>query len=553
MPLPEAFRLIAGGLSDPYLSRACRRAAKEVENGARLSESMQSNRWFPPSILPFVTWGENTTALPQAFSSAHELYEGRANSQTTSFMAIVVPLTFLTIVVFAGLSVLSLFMPLVSLITSLTGGGHRAGHEVASNLPYQALLGMFAVLALGVVILLVKTVAFWTRWTVKHHPLEFALSVIGWAIVFLATTALLFYANILLGLFWLFTVPCIVVFIMFQNLRMRQQGLLWMMALASEKQIPLVPAIEAYAAETGGSYGDRVRDFAALLNNGIPLPDALSMVPGLVSLENYPLICAAYESGALSKGLREAAETRNLQHSLWGSLSAKMLYIVGMILIGMSILTFIMIKIVPAFEKIFKDFGTDLPAVTKALMGASRDMLLLWPILALVTLFFFFLFFHCLLRYLGVSVFELPGMGRFMRRKHAADIMQNLALSVENRRPIDAALQTLARCYPIAAIRAKLNRVLTDVRSGAPWEESLRERGLIRQSDFAVLQAASRAGNLPWAMREMADSNRRRLAYRLNVVVQTIFPPVVLCFGTIVMFVVVALFMPLIALIRSLS
>ena len=140
-----------------------------------------------------------------------------------------------------------------------------------------------------------------------------------------------------------------------------------------------------------------------------------------------------------------------------------------------------------------------------------------------------------------------------MRRKHSAAIMDNLALAVENRRPLDAALQTLARSYPNESIRVRLSLASSEVQAGVAWDESLSRRGLIRPSDLAVLQAAGRAGNLPWAMREMADSNRRRLAYRLNVLVQTIFPPVVLCFGAMVLFVVVALFKPLITLIDKLK
>ena len=93
------------------------------------------------------------------------------------------------------------------------------------------------------------------------------------------------------------------------------------------------------------------------------------------------------------------------------------------------------------------------------------------------------------------------------------------------------------------------SHAFSDIQRGAVWSESLCSRNLIGQSDMAVLQAAERAGNLPWAMREMADSNRRRLAYRANALVQMLFPPVVLCFGAMVLFVVVAMFMPLITLI----
>jgi type IV pilus assembly protein PilC len=88
---------------------------------------------------------------------------------------------------------------------------------------------------------------------------------------------------------------------------------------------------------------------------------------------------------------------------------------------------------------------------------------------------------------------------------------------------------------------------------GRDWSESLCNQGLIKPADQAVLKAAQRVGNLPWAMREMADSNRRRLAYRLSALVQLAYPPVIICIGLIVMFIVVALFLPLITLVMRLS
>jgi type II secretory pathway component PulF len=124
-PLPQALRLIAAGLSDPYLSWACRESAVQVENGHKLSAAMQRTGWFPQSLIPFVQWGEQANTLPEAFSSANKMYEGRAESQNLSLTAIFLPIMFILIVLLAGISVLAIMMPLISLITSLTGGGHK--------------------------------------------------------------------------------------------------------------------------------------------------------------------------------------------------------------------------------------------------------------------------------------------------------------------------------------------------------------------------------------------------------------------------------------------
>ena len=68
-----------------------------------------------------------------------------------------------------------------------------------------------------------------------------------------------------------------------------------------------------------------------------------------------------------------------------------------------------------------------------------------------------------------------------------------------------------------------------------------------------MLQAAQRASNLPWALAEMADGVRRRLSYRVLAAIQLLLPPIVILMGLVVMFIVVALFSPLIALIQRLA
>ena len=60
-------------------------------------------------------------------------------------------------------------------------------------------------------------------------------------------------------------------------------------------------------------------------------------------------------------------------------------------------------------------------------------------------------------------------------------------------------------------------------------------------------------GNLAWAMRELAETGERRLAYRFQAVIQTLFPLVVVGLGLVVFFLAVAFFAPLVELIRRLA
>ena len=56
----------------------------------------------------------------------------------------------------------------------------------------------------------------------------------------------------------------------------RQYSLLWLLTVAAERLIPLIPAIEAFAQEQWGGFALRARRLAAMLTAGVPLPATAS-------------------------------------------------------------------------------------------------------------------------------------------------------------------------------------------------------------------------------------------------------------------------------------
>jgi len=206
--------------------------------------------------------------------------------------------------------------------------------------------------------------------------------------------------------------------------------------------------------------------------------------------------------------------------------------------------------IVPEYQKIFKDFDLPLPHSTQLLVGLSQFSVSYWYLFYPLFVLGMALLFLPAACYFG---WDLPGMNWFTRRLDAADLLDGLALTARQQKQMLDGLDALAQSHPRTNIRLRLLQAVKDVQAGRDWAESLSSRGLLRRPDLAILQAAGRVGNLPWALREMAESNRRRFAYRLQAIVQAVFPPVVILLGVIVGFIAVALFLPLVLLIQALS
>ena len=193
-----------------------------------------------------------------------------------------------------------------------------------------------------------------------------------------------------------------------------------------------------------------------------------------------------------------------------------------------------------------------LPQATRWLVGWSRWNSGFW-LFVIFSQFSILLFVYAVLRYIGSIRWDLPGMGRLMRRLHTATLLDAISLAAQRQRPLSDALLPLVLSYPKKWVRRRLSAVCDDMQAGVDDLESLRRHGLLGKSDLAVLQAAKRNGNFAWAARELADSNRRRFIYRTYALVQLLFPPVIIAYGLLVAAVAIALILPLATLIQSLT
>ncbi|NLX96184.1 MAG: hypothetical protein GXY83_08405 [Rhodopirellula sp.] len=376
------------------------------------------------------------------------------------------------------------------------------------------------------------------------------IAVVAWALITIGVLAELFVFSGPPGA----AIGAIVIAMTAHRVRRAQQhGLVSLLAATAQRMMPLVPAIEAYSQQHAGTMGVRARYLADLLREGYSLPDALAQCGGVVPREALPLIRAGYESGALAAGLHSAADTRRFGDAIWNQVLTRATYLTVLLAVFLGIALFMIMKIAPAMQKIFADFEIELPPATRLVIGLGDATVsygfLLFPFVLLLAV----VAGYSLLRYVGWFPWRLPGTGFAFRRLDTAAVLEALGLVAERRRPMTDGLASLAKSFPAASVRIRLWRVVREIEQGADWAESLRRHALIREPEMAVIQAAQRVGNLPWALRELADSNRRRWGYRALIWLQILFPAVILSVGLLVALYVIGYFLPLVSLIQNLT
>lgn len=120
--LPEALRQCAPMMRNPIYRKECLAAALDAEKGIPFLEIALRYYWlFPPWLAPMVGKNSSRDSLVRALRFAAETTERQENIAIMYLQSLCLPLFVLFFFFGIGMTVISLFLPLFRLVTSLSG------------------------------------------------------------------------------------------------------------------------------------------------------------------------------------------------------------------------------------------------------------------------------------------------------------------------------------------------------------------------------------------------------------------------------------------------
>jgi type IV pilus assembly protein PilC len=387
-------------------------------------------------------------------------------------------------------------------------------------------------------------------------PVYDFLSVCSWVLIALGVApAVLGGILTFFGLIIVALAAATVVEIVTQRRAAQRRSICTLLALLIDRKQPLQSSVLLAGQTMRGGVGRSAKRLFDSLNAGTPLTQAVQENPGALPREAIAYVTAAGTTSAESAALRELSQSDHSElAAIWRACVDRISYIICVMLVMFGVLTFLMIKIVPEFQAIFNEFEVELPPITHLAIAVSyffMEYLAAPTILALMILLIGAVVIGiCYL--CDVPVFR-GWTDRLFRGRRTADILRILAVATEQRQPLAAVLQRLAVVYPSLTIRRQLEPASVAVESGANWLDALGKSRIVSGAEEALLKASERAGNLPWALRQIAKRREKRAVYRLASALQLLYPIVILCLGGFVGFYVVSLFVPIVKLIQGLT
>lgn len=121
VPILQAMETVAGVVGNSVVSDAVMESRARIREGERIADPLQRSKMFPPMVVHMVGVGEESGSLDQMLTKIADFYEGEVESTIASLTAAIEPVMIVLLGFIVGFIVVSMFLPMISVIQNLSG------------------------------------------------------------------------------------------------------------------------------------------------------------------------------------------------------------------------------------------------------------------------------------------------------------------------------------------------------------------------------------------------------------------------------------------------
>jgi len=323
--------------------------------------------------------------------------------------------------------------------------------------------------------------------------------------------------------------------------------------------MPLTVALNSMThLETKGIPAEVSRGLKQEVTEGRALSDAMVRQPVIFSDLYVNMVRAGEQSGALVQVLRRMATHFQQFAEVQAKFKSAMIYPVMVICVGIGLIIFFMVVMMPRFIEIFNGFNIELPLPTRMLIFISNCFTNVWYMAIsggiLLVLFILFKRFQTSpagARKLDEWRMKLPIFGRVIQINLFGQFARTLGTLLQNGVPVLSALKITEQVMSNLLIREAIAKTREAVTDGKTLAQPLAQSKLFPQLMIDLVRIGEETGDVPGSLNNIADTYENELQIALRVMSDLIGPVLIIVMAVIVGFLLLSIFLPLFKLIAS--
>ena len=301
-----------------------------------------------------------------------------------------------------------------------------------------------------------------------------------------------------------------------------------------------------------------ISDLALSIEGGSTFSEALAQHPKVFNRLFVNMVKAGELGGVLEVVLTRLSEFMEKAQKIKGKIIAAMFYPVAVLVVATGILIILMVRVVPSFEQVFIGMaeGAQLPAFTRLVLGISRAvkdhiLVTMAGLAVFVVLFTLFKRTKFGRRIWGKFKLKMPVIGPVVSKVAISRFTRTLGTLVSSGVPILQALTIVKETAGNVIVGNAVGAVHESVKEGETITAPLEASGVFPPMVISMVDVGEQTGALPEMLLKIADNYDEEVDNAVAAMTSLLEPIMIVFLAVIVGSIVIAMFLPLIALMNS--
>jgi type IV pilus assembly protein PilC len=312
------------------------------------------------------------------------------------------------------------------------------------------------------------------------------------------------------------------------------------------------------AQQKAGKFQNQLEEVAEEVEGGSTFSEALSKHPKTFDSLYVSMVRAGEAGGVLDVILNRLAGFMEKSQRLKKKIQGAMMYPVVVTLVASAILAGIMTFVVPSFESMFSELGKGLPMLTQLLLDFSKNLRARWYIFLGIPILFMVIWKAIARSSRGraaIDAFKLamPAFGIIMKKSSVSRFCRTLGTLISSGVPILEALRIVKDAIGNVVIQNAIEQVHGSIREGETIADPLRASGVFDELVVNMIDVGEETGELDKMLIKVADNYESDVDIAVEGLSSIIEPLLIVGMGVAVGFIVIALFLPLIEIIKTIG
>jgi type IV pilus assembly protein PilC len=300
------------------------------------------------------------------------------------------------------------------------------------------------------------------------------------------------------------------------------------------------------------------------VQGGATFSEGLAQHPKIFNKLFVNMVKAGELGGVLEVVLNRLAEYQEKAQKLKSKIVSAMVYPTIVLCIAVGILVFLLLVIVPKFKAMFADMGTDLPAISQIVFGASdwffqptffvpNAVWCLAVIVAIVIAYKTAAKTPAGRRKIDEIILNMPLIGPVQRRSAVARFSRTLGTLVTSGVPILQALNITKETAGNAIVADAIEQVYNSVKEGESIVTPMSASHIFPPMVISMVDVGEETGQLPEMLLKVADVYDEEVDNAVGAMTSMMEPLMIVFLAVVVGGIVFAMFLPLLQVIENMG